>query len=248
MPEFRFKKFTVVNERSAMKVNTDGVLLGVLTPLCGPRVLDIGTGTGTIALMLAQRLSEEAAAATESDAATTTAAPFHITGIDIDAPSVDEAAANFANSPWGAYMEARLCPLQEYIPETEIDLIVSNPPYYDDSLRNCDARTADARHTAALSYLQILDFAAAHLSADGKVCLVLPSEAEKALLRNARGRSIYPETLVRIRTTAGKPPKRLVASFSRHRKTLLESELTMMEEGRYTVQYTALLHSFYINL
>lgn len=249
MSEFRFKKFSVVNDCSAMKVNTDGVLLGAMAPLPeisgetgamagsgNVTVLDIGTGTGTIALMLAQRLSEAGFQT------------YQITGIDIDGPSVTEAAANFESSPWPAHLTAVQQPLQSYAPSEKIDLIVSNPPYYDDSLRNPDERKADARHTASLSFREILQFASDHLSEEGRLALVLPSEVERELLRCARSWSIYPERLVRIHTTARKQPKRMVVTFSRRRADLSEEQFVMMEEGRYTSQYTALLGCFYINL
>lgn len=239
MSEFRFKKFTVVNDRSAMKVNTDGVLLGAMAPLPegpSPEILDIGTGTGTIALMLAQRLS---------DAGSDT---YHITGIDIDEPSVAEAAANCANSLWADHLTVVRQPLQAFVPEAPVDLMVSNPPYYDDSLRNPDERKADARHTASLSFREILQFASEHLSESGRLALVLPSEVEKELLRCARSWSIHPAEIIRICTTARKAPKRIIVIFSRQRAELSEREFVMMSEGRYTSQYTALLDCFYINL
>lgn len=236
MSEFRFKKFTVVNDRSAMKVNTDGVLLGAMSPLAGPRVLDIGTGTGTIALMIAQRLSEASCD------------QFEICGIDIDEPSVAEAAENFSRSPWAGMMTARLQSLQTCVPSQKFDLIVSNPPYYDDSLRNPEERKADARHTASLSFREILQFASEYLSECGRLTLVLPSEVERELLRCARSWSIYPCELVRIRTTARKSPKRIVVIFSRERTELCEREFVMMDGGQYTSQYITLLDRFYINL
>jgi tRNA1(Val) A37 N6-methylase TrmN6 len=135
-PLFQFKRFSLKNERSAMKVNTDGVLLGAaveLNPREGFRVLDAGTGTGVIALMVAQRLAE-------------TVKDFSVRGIDIDAPSAEEAAENFAASPWAGHMEAEKLPLRKCT--GVYDLIVSNPPYYDDTLTNPDGRKNLARHAA----------------------------------------------------------------------------------------------------
>ncbi len=135
-PFFQFKRFSLKNERSAMKVNTDGVLLGAavqLNPREGFRVLDAGTGTGVIALMVAQRLSG-------------TLRDFSIKGIDIDTPSAEEAAENFAASPWAGHMEAEKLPLRKC--SGIYDLIISNPPYYDDTLSNPDGRKNLARHAA----------------------------------------------------------------------------------------------------
>ena len=121
-----------------MKVNTDGVLLGAAVTLepAPLSVLDIGSGTGTIALMLAQRLEGRC----------------RIDAVEIDAPSAAEATENFAASPWAGSLSLYHCALQEYMPECEYDLIVTNPPYYDASLKNPDDRKAAARHSDSLSF------------------------------------------------------------------------------------------------
>ncbi len=242
MSEFRFKQFTVFNDRSAMKVNTDGVMLGAAASLpkdSVTNILDIGTGTGTIALMLAQRTAEAFIDKTPKPV---------ITAIDIDEASVEEAAANFARSPWADRLSVEKVALQDFDTSEEFALIVSNPPYFDDSLRNPDERKADARHTASLSFREILEFASRRLSSDGRVALVLPSEPEKELLRCARSYSLYPSRLMRIRTTEKKHPRRIIAEFSRERGELAEETLTIMQEGRYTAEYTALLKDFLIIL
>ena len=176
MSEFRFKRFSVRNELSSMKVNTDGVLLGAAVMLepVPLSVLDIGSGTGTIALMLAQRLEGRC----------------HIDAVEIDAPSAAEATENFAASPWAASLSLHHCALQEYMPECEYDLIVTNPPYYDASLKNPDDRKAAARHSDSLSFDEIALFAQEHLSSGGRLAMVLPSDSLNALLRTARARSL----------------------------------------------------------
>lgn len=138
MSVFRFKKFDVVNERSAMKVNTDAVLLGAATEVTpnDRDVLDIGTGTGVVALMIAQRLSE-------------VSGNYHVQGIDIDAPSAEEASLNFRNSLWSGRLEAVHTSLGSFISDRCYDLIISNPPYYDNSLQAPDKRRNAARHTGA---------------------------------------------------------------------------------------------------
>ena len=140
MSVFRFKKFEVRNEKSAMKVNTDGVLLGIAAPVnsSDSNILDIGTGTGTIALILAQRL-HDTCGITDN---------VSIAGIDIDAPAAEEAGINFSNSPWADSLTAKNISLEDFSAETgdrKFDLIVSNPPYYDASLTNPDARKIDMR-------------------------------------------------------------------------------------------------------
>lgn len=220
-----------------MKVNTDGVLLGAAVSVDSlpehPNVLDIGCGTGTISLMLAQRLSGNA----------------YICGIDIDEASGDEASMNFSNSPWKDSLRAEICPLQEYKPQLRFDLIVSNPPYFEASLKNPDARKADARHTDSLSYREIINFAQSALSENGRLAMILPADNESSLLRYARSWSLYPCRLLRIKTSTRKQVSRIIFEFSRKRAESVEdNELVIMKEGRYTSEYIALVSDFYINL
>ena len=245
MGVFRFKRFEVVNERSAMKVNTDGVLLGAAMTIkpSDRRLLDIGTGTGTIALMAAQRFL---------DFARNDSRDFVINAIDIDAISAEEAAINFSNSPWAEHLQAHRASLDEYaasLGEDEtFDLIFSNPPYFDDSLNAPEQRRNNARHTSTgLSYREILDFAAGSLSDHGRVAMVLPSDVEAPLCRHARMNGLYLFRILRIRTVERKQPSRIIAEFSRTRCESPEDEiLTIQKEGRYSHEYLALTHGFYL--
>ena len=209
MGDFRFRQFTVHNDRSALKVGTDGVLLGALADIPGvcARVLDIGTGTGVIAIMLAQRLSEALHGRLPGG--------VRITGIDVDGPSAAEAAANFAESPWSGNLEAVECPLSGFGDDGEFDLIVSNPPFYDGSLKNPDPRQSVARHADSLSWRDILAFASKRLSADGRLCLILPSADERALLRAAAVSGFRALRLLRVFSTERKPARRIVVSLAR---------------------------------
>ena len=248
MGVFRFKRFEVVNERSAMKVNTDGVLLGAaMTINSSDRVLlDIGTGTGTIALMAAQRFLDFA----RNDNADARNLTVH--AIDIDAISAEEAAMNFSNSPWSEHLLAHTASLDEYAASLEegdtFDLIFSNPPYFDDSLGAPEQRRNTARHTSTgLSYREILDFAAVRLSDHGRVAMVLPSDVEPALLRHARMNGLHLFRILRVRTVERKQPSRIIAEFSRIRCDAPEDEiLTIQKEGRYSHEYLALTHGFYL--
>lgn len=241
---FRFKRFEVRNAVSSMKVNTDGVLLGAAVTLTGRdvRILDAGTGTGTIALMLAQRCHDLGTAPS-------------ITGIDIDRPSAEEAAANFAASPWTETLKAENIALQQC--RGRFDLIVSNPPYYDSSLQNPDARKSTARHMAGkdedhksdapLSYRNLLEFCGEHLEENGHLAMILPADMETAVLRTARGFGMYADRILRIRTVPHKKPARFIAEFSRQRPgDIAEEELTIQENGRWTEEYTGLMKEFYL--
>ncbi len=247
MRTFRFKRFEVRNEKSAMKVNTDGVLLGAAVPIDSSciDVLDIGTGTGTIALMLAQRISDRIPEWEKN---------VTVTSIDIDKDAAEEAAMNFRNSPWSEILSARHISLKVLDAEEsgrKFGLIVSNPPYYDSSLTNPDCRKATARHTGeaescGLSFREVLEFASRHLTTDGRVAVILPADQEAAMLRHGRMLGLYPSMILRIRTVERKKPARIVAAFTRERTQVTEDMLTIMENGRYTEQYISLTKDFYL--
>ena len=268
MGVFRFKKFEVVNEKSAMKVNTDGVLLGALMTICPSdrRLLDIGTGTGTIALMAAQRLELMLEGTDDCLAERSISHVFCETGqtvvrtglqfpvinaIDIDEASAIEAGTNFRNSPWSAMFQTfhtSLDGLSQTSEDCEYDLIFSNPPYFEDSLNAPEERRNNARHTSTgLSYREILDFASSRLSENGRVSLVLPADTENALCRHARMNSLHLFRIVRVRTVPRKQPSRIVVEFSRVRVDAPEDmTLTIQNEGKYTQEYLSLMHDFYL--
>ena len=230
---FKFKRFEVSNLKSALKVGTDAVLLGSAMTLreTDRFLLDIGTGTGVIALMAAQRLESSR--------------PF-IEAIDIDGASAEEAAQNFAASPWPDCLLAVRTPLSGYVPDKSFHCIFSNPPYYDNSLRNPDEREAVARHTGSLSPVDICSFASEHLNPGGRLSLILPAESEKTLMRTAASFSLFPFRIIRVRTTPAKPFKRLIAEFSRSRGAVAEEELVLMDAGARSPQYSKLTESFYL--
>lgn len=230
---FKFKRFEVENRKSALKVGTDAVLLGAAMTLrdTDSFLLDIGTGTGVIALMAAQRLESSR--------------PF-IEAIDIDGASAEEAAQNFAASPWSGSLRAENTALSDYSPDRRFDCIFSNPPYYDNSLRNPDEREAVARHTDSLSSADICTFASEHLTWEGRLSLILPAESEKSLMRTAASFGLFPFRIIRIRTTPAKPFKRLIAEFSRSRGAVLEEVLVLMDAGARSREYSKLTESFYL--
>ena len=166
---FRFKQFAVLNDRTAMKVGTDGVLLGAWCPVEGMRhVLDVGTGCGVIALMVAQRNHTAL-----------------IDAIDIDHDAIEEATLNFVASPWSERLTAIEADFNDMTRHDRYDMIVSNPPYFTDSLLPPDAARTMARHTESLTYSQLIEGAAQRLTDEGILALISPTDAEGIIIEAA---------------------------------------------------------------
>ena len=188
-----------------MKVGTDGTLLGAWAPTEGlgdGRVLDVGTGSGLIALMLAQRCPEAT-----------------IMGIDSDEAAAAQAAENFACSPWPERLRARHIPLQQLAEENNYThsfrLIVSNPPYFVDSLKNPDAARRAARHTDNLSFQELLSCSLRLMHPEGTLALIRPAEAEPTILALAAEQGLTPYFTTRVRTRTGKPVKRILLALKK---------------------------------
>ena len=190
-----------------MKVGTDGVLLGAWCPLniekLGYRVLDVGTGSGLIALMLAQRITILGYSL------------FTIDSIDIDAKAVEQAIYNFEQSHWTKNLAAYQSSLQDWHSEKKYDLIVSNPPYFQNSLKNPDAQRATARHTDTLTYKELIIHTAHLLHDDGILALISPIEAKETIIEIAQEQQLVPTRITYVHSKAGKPIKRLLIAFEK---------------------------------
>lgn len=233
---FRFKRFEVRNEDSPLKVGTDAVLLGAAMTVLDrdEKLLDIGTGTGVIALMAAQRLSE-----LRDD--------FMIDAIEIDGPSAQEAGLNFDSSPWKDHLTIHNADLKDFVPRYGYDLVFSNPPFYDDSLLNPDGRESRARHTLSLSYRDICGFCCTSLNEGGRLSIILPADKETALVRTAASFGLFPFRIIRIRTSEGKPARRLIAEFSWSRVPPAFEELVLQKGAERTDAYRGLTKDFYLD-
>ena len=226
---FRFKQFEVSNVLSAQKVGTDGVLLGAWTRLRATdrRILDVGTGTGVIALIMAQRAPEAL-----------------ITAIDIDADSIREATSNFIASPWQERLLAMEAPFQK-LPGC-FDLIISNPPFFIDSLKAPDSRRSAARHTDTLSHRDLLTNAVRLLSPEGHLAVIYPVSEAETFAGEALSAGLFPERICKVSTKEGAAPKRFMMELSRERKEPLIEELSIMSCGDYTTEYKRLTADFYL--
>lgn len=228
---FRFKQFEVCHAGCAMKVGTDGVLLGAWAS-CQQRILDVGTGSGLIALMLAQRF--EAA---------------QIDAIDIDGDAVRQATDNFAHSKWSNRLHCRQIAVQDLAKEdVRYDAIVSNPPYFVDSLKNPNLHRQTARHTDTLSYEELLASCEHLLTADGVLSLILPAESEQVVLDTAKSVGLYPTRLVHVYSKPGKPVKRILLELQKRNDQPCEESHFYIESATSprSDEYTALTKDFYL--
>ena len=216
-----------------MKVGTDGVLLGAWAPVLPSdrRVLDIGTGTGLIALMMAQRMPQA-----------------RIAGVDID--DVSQARENADASPWGARLEFHRCPVQEFAAGGAFDLIVSNPPYFVGSLTCPDAGRTAARHAVHLPFDELRDAVLRLLAPAGRFAVILPTPEAARFLTACAGRLALTRR-TDVRTTPRHPAKRALMEFSRADAAATAPETSELVVGTgehecYTPEYRALTRDFYL--
>lgn len=218
---FQFKQFTISQELCAMKVGTDGVLLGAWAN-GGKRVLDAGTGTGIIALMMAQRYPNAV-----------------VTAIDIDEGAVKQAQQNVAQSPFAQQITVLHNTLQEH--QGEYDAIISNPPFFIDSLAAPDEQRNVARHTQTLTYTELMQAAWRLLSDEGELSVVVPFDYRKRMEDEAIFVGFFPSKVCAVKTTERKPAKRYLLSFKKHPCRCEQEQLTIGSE-----RYQELTKEFYL--
>ena len=218
---FQFKQFTIYQDLCAMKVGTDGVLLGAWAN-GGKRVLDAGTGTGIIALMMAQRYPNAV-----------------VTAIDIDEGAVKQAQQNVAQSPFAQQITVLHNTLQEH--QGEYDAIISNPPFFIDSLAAPDEQRNVARHTQTLTYTELMQAAWRLLSDEGELSVVVPFDYRKRMEDEAIFVGFFPSKVCAVKTTERKPAKRYLLSFKKHPFRCEQEQLTIGSE-----RYQELTKEFYL--
>lgn len=236
MGSFRFKQFEISQDQCAMKVGTDGVLLGAWAS-GGKRVLDIGTGTGLIALMMAQRFAEA-----------------EVVGIDIDRDACEQAANNVSISPFSDRIEILNCKLQEFCVGQELgedkkfDAIVSNPPFFVNSQKNPDAKRSLARHTDSLSFRDLFLGVKRLLSDDGVFSAVIPTDLQEEFSAEAYMLGFYMVRRCDVKTVERKTPKRSLLAFAKHRVGSMDyrMECMMGSDGNRSPWYVKLTEDFYL--
>lgn len=237
MSKFQFKQFSIEQERCAMKVGTDGVLLGAWTPIDNNpfSVLDIGTGTGIIALMLAQRSGAQ-----------------QIDALEIDEEAYEQATDNFENSPWNDRLFCFHAGLDEFVeePEDEYDLIVSNPPFYSEDYKSENEQRDLARFQDAMPFEDLIEAAALLLSENGIFSAIIPFKEEDNFLALAKEYELYPIKITRVKGTPITEIKRSLLAFSRDENTVVFLDELIIETGRhiYTPQYVELTKDFYLKM
>jgi tRNA1Val (adenine37-N6)-methyltransferase len=231
---FQFKYFSVAQDLCAHKVGTDGVLLGAWVNIgTETSILDIGTGSGLIALMLAQRTQQDA----------------RIDAIDIEAAEVQQAKENVLQSPWSGKISVQHAGLQEFFPEHRYELIVSNPPYFVNSLLPPDKKRRQARHTCDLSFEDLLQNTSRLLTPQGKFALILPYPEGLRFIVLAKDFGLFPLRDSTFRSRSEKPFERLLIEFSRRRQEPEHGDLILYDTGnRWSETYKKLTREFYLQV
>lgn len=230
---FQFKKFSIAQDRCTHKVGTDGVLLGAWVDICEAdmAMLDIGTGSGLIAIMLAQRASPEA----------------HIDAVELEAQDVQQARENVRRSPWPEKVNIHHTPLQQFFPGKQYDLIVSNPPYFVRSLLPPDEKRTQARHAHALSFSELLGNTTRLLAPGGRLGVILPYAESREFTALALGSDLFILRQAVFRARAHKPPERLLIEFSLKKQNPEQREITLYEAGdQWSADYKSLTGDFYL--
>lgn len=233
---FQFKQFIINQDRCAMKIGTDGVLLGAWSTIAhNPMsILDIGAGTGVISLMLAQRSIAQI-----------------IDAIEIDADAYEQCVENFEVSQWNDRLFCYHASLEEFVEEIDdkYDLVVSNPPFFSGNYKSTSASRDIARFQDALPFEVLITSVKYLLSESGKFCVVIPYQSEFVFKEIASKNNLFPNNIMRVKGSSKSKIKRSFIEFSSDKTPIQESNL-IIETSRhqYTEKYISLTKDFYLNL
>lgn len=233
-PYFQFKQFTVWHDKCAMKVGTDGVLLGAWASVQNAhKILDVGTGTGLVALMLAQRSLPDA----------------DIIALEIDEAAAGQARENVTRSPWKERVKVVQTDFRDYQSSDKFDVIVSNPPYFVDSLECPDQQRNAARHNDSLAYEELLEGVAGLLAEDGAFTIVIPADVADRVKMIAATKNLYAVRQLNVITKPGGIPKRTLITFTfSNQECVFEELLTELARHQYSEKYIALTREYYLNM
>lgn len=233
---FRFQQFTINQTVSAMKVGTDGVVIGSWAALSGDErsVLDVGTGTGLIAMMVAQRAPQAA-----------------VTAVEVESGAAREAAANFAASPFADRLSIVSSDFQSFAKSCchKFDLVVSNPPYFNGTYKSIDAQRTAARHTELLPSEDLIEGVLQVIEPEhGRFAAIFPYADAAVFIAKAAGAGLYCSRLLEILPKSGRSAKRMAAEFTTTRpaEVITEQLVILDESGCYTDQFKVLTRGFYL--
>ncbi len=229
---FRFKQFSIEHDRCAHKVGTDGVLLGAWVESENPKtILDVGTGSGLIALMLAQRFPSA-----------------QITGIELDQPSAEQAQENAANSPFANRIEIIQSDFLSHAFTKKFDLIVSNPPFFKGNTSSGNSERDRARHEEYLPQEKFLERVASLLSQKGTLAVVLPKAEAQEFIALAETHSIFPSRITKVFGRPGAEDKRWLVEMGFENGIVGETSFILRDEhGKYTLEYTKMTEQFHLD-
>ena len=232
---FRFKQFEINQDRCAMKIGTDGVLLGSWTNIIAAEsILDIGAGTGIIALMLAQRSNAEA-----------------IDAIEIDSNAYEQCVENFENSLWGDRLYCYHAGLDEFIEEIEdlYDVIVCNPPFYTESVTSGDLQRDQARQNEFLPFKELIEGVSVLISEHGIFSTIIPFREKDDFIRMAASHELFPSRCVHVKGNPAAEVKRVLLEFTKQEKSCEVLDLIIeIERHVYTMDYINLTKDFYLKM
>lgn len=234
---FKFKQFSVEQDKCAMKVGTDSVLLGAWCPIDNHpnTILDIGAGTGILSLMLAQR--------THAD---------QIDAVEIDEEAYEQCVANYENSPWSNRLFCYHAALDELVedPEVEYDIIISNPPFYAEHFKTSDSQRDLARFQDAMPFESLIEAADLLLSENGIFAVIIPFKEEERFLNLCAAVELYPVKATHVRGSHTTPIVRTLLAFKRYELSVLVADELVIEINRheYTDEYINLTKDFYLKM
>ena len=230
---FRFKQFQIIQDKNVHRVGTDGVLLGAWADLTNIKnVLDVGTGTGVISLMIAQRLNNKGI----------------IKSLEPDIDAFQIAKKNVETSPFHG-IEVINKSLQDFSTENQFDLIICNPPYFEKSLKPPSDKRATQRHNDFLSSEDLISYSKKILKPEGRLCVVLPVIEGNLFKEKASANNLYPAKLCAIFSKEGKPQERWLMEFQHQQ--IVSPFITILNildaHGNYTDEYRSITKDFYLN-
>ncbi|MEL6134022.1 MAG: methyltransferase, partial [Bacteroidota bacterium] len=228
---FQFKQFLIHAMPGVLPVGTDGILLGGWTHIkSARRILDVGTGTGLLCLMIAQRAPEA-----------------YIEGIDISPSAIQAAQHNISLSRFHSRIDVQEADIRTYTAQP-FDLIITNPPFFDTGPRHQNTQLATARHTDSLTLSALLSAISPLLAAEGTISMILPSQKLSLALEEAEIRGLFPARITYVSATPFKPPHRVLLQFTQSVEVLQEEELIIQVGGpnEYSASYVRLTKDFYV--